>query len=46
MVYKYGLDENYEDFASGRVIYSGKGIPNYPVRLITEISGRDDRLRF
>jgi hypothetical protein len=46
LVYKYGLDENYEDFASGRVIYSGKGIPNYPVRLITEIFGRDGRLRF
>ena len=40
MIYKYGAANNYEDFASGRVIYGGKGIPNYPVRLITEIFGR------
>ena len=40
MIYKYGAVGNYEDFASGRVIYGGKGIPNYPVRLITEIFGR------
>lgn len=40
MIYKYGTAEIYEDFASGRVIYGGKGIPNYPVRLITEIFGR------
>ena len=40
MIYKYGAADNYEDFASGRVIYGGKGIPNYPVRLITEIFGR------
>ena len=31
---------NYEDFASGRVIYGAKGIPNFPVRLIAEIFGR------
>ncbi|MCR5557513.1 MAG: hypothetical protein K6F75_08165 [Butyrivibrio sp.] len=40
MIYKYGAADNYEDFASGRVIYGGKGIPNFPVRLITEIFGR------
>lgn len=40
LIYKYGAADNYEDFASGRVIYGGKGIPNYPVRLITEIFGR------
>ena len=40
MIYKYGTADNFEDFASGRVICGGKGIPNYPVRLITEIFGR------
>ena len=40
MIYKYGAADNYEDLASGRVIYGGKGIPNYPVRLVTEIFGR------
>ena len=31
---------NFEDFASGRVLYSGKGIPNFPVRLLNEMYGR------
>lgn len=40
MNYLYCPDGNYEDFASGRVIYGAKGIPNFPVRLIAEIFGR------
>jgi len=40
MEYKYSRDDNYEDYASGRVIYGGKGIPNFPVRLLNEIFGR------
>lgn len=40
MEYKYGKNENYEDFASGRVIYSDQGITNFPVRLAIEIFGR------
>ena len=37
MEYKYAENGNYEDFSSGRVLYGGKGIPNFPVRLINEI---------
>ena len=40
MEYKYADNGNYEDFSSGRVLYGGKGIPNFPVRLINEIFGR------
>lgn len=40
MEYKYAENGNYEDFSSGRVLYGGKGIPNFPVRLINEIFGR------
>ena len=40
MDYLYCPARNYEDFASGRVIYGAKGIPNFPVRLIAEIFGR------
>lgn len=40
MEYKYSRDDNYEDYASGRVIYGGKGIPNFPVRLLNEMFGR------
>ncbi len=40
MEYLYGESENYEDYASGHVIYGGKGIPNFPVRLLNEIFGR------
>lgn len=40
MEYKYGKNENYEDYASGRVIYSDQGITNFPVRLAIEIFGR------
>lgn len=40
MEYIYCKNENFEDFASGRVFYGGKGIPNFPVRLLCEIYGR------
>lgn len=40
MEYRYGKNENYEDFSSGRVIYGGVGVPNFPVRLAIEIFGR------
>ena len=40
MNYKYAVNQNYEDFASGRVFYNAKNVPNYPVRLINEIYGR------
>lgn len=40
VIYKYGLNLNYEDYASGRVLYHGNGVPNFPVRLINEIYGR------
>lgn len=40
MEYLYCENANYEDYSSGRVLYSGKGIPNFPVRLINEIFGR------
>lgn len=40
MEYLYCKDDNFEDFASGRVLYGGKGIPNFPVRLLNEIYGR------
>ena len=39
MVYKYCNNENFEDYASGRVLYSAEGVPNFPVRLISEIFG-------
>lgn len=37
MQYKYAVNDNYEDFASGRVLYHARGVPNFPVRLINEI---------
>ncbi len=40
MEYRYSPAGNYEDYASGRVLYGGRGIPNFPVRLINEIFGR------
>lgn len=40
MQYRYGLNQNYEDFASGRVLYGGNHVPNFPVRLMNEIYGR------
>lgn len=40
MEYKYAKNCNYEDFASGRVLYHVNGAPNFPVRLANEIYGR------
>lgn len=40
MEYKYAENYNYEDFASGRVLYNINGVPNFPVRLVNEIYGR------
>lgn len=40
MEYKYAENKNYEDFASGRVLYHINGVPNFPVRLVNEIYGR------
>ena len=37
MVYKYFTAENYENFASGRVIYHRAGFSNYPTRLAGEL---------
>ncbi len=40
MEYKYTLHENYEDFASGRVIYHMGGLATFPVRLTLELYER------
>lgn len=40
MEYKYCSKKNFEDLASGRVLYGHGGIPNFPVRLINEIFDR------
>ncbi len=40
MEYLYCKNENFEDYSSGRVLYGGNGIPNFPVRLINEMFGR------
>lgn len=38
MIYKYyNNNDNFEDFACGRVIYSKSGITNYPVKISGEI---------
>jgi len=37
MNYRYIDDQNFEDLASGRVIYHRSGLPNFPVRLAGEI---------
>lgn len=39
MQYKYCNDDNFEDYASGRVLYSAEGVANFPVRLVNEIFG-------
>lgn len=39
MQYKYCEHDNYEDYASGRVLYSAEGVANFPVRLINEMFG-------
>lgn len=40
MEYLYCKNDNFQDFASGRVLYGGKGIPNFPIRLLLEIYSR------
>ena len=40
MEYRYGKNQNYEDFSSGRVFYHTDGMTNFPVRLAHEIYGR------
>ena len=40
MEYRFCPAGNFEDYASGRVLYGGRGVPNFPVRLIVEIFGR------
>ncbi len=40
MEYKYANNDNYEDFASGRVLYHVGGEPTFPVRLALEIFDR------
>jgi len=40
MEYKYARNDNYEDFASGRVLYHMGGEPTFPVRLTLEIYDR------
>jgi len=40
MEYKHARDDNFGDFACGRVIYNKPGMPNFPVRLTQEIFGR------
>ena len=38
MAYKYEIDhQNYEDYASGRVLYNQQGTTDFPVRLASEI---------
>ncbi len=37
MIYKYCEDQNFEDFASGKVLIHRTGYPNFPVRLAQEI---------
>ena len=40
MEYRYCENENFEDLSSGRVLYGGGGVPNFPVRLGNEIYRR------
>jgi hypothetical protein len=40
MEYKYSKDDNFEDFACGRVLYHRTGMPSFPVRLADEIFKR------
>lgn len=40
MEYKFCMDDNFEDLASGRVLYGNCGLPNFPVRLGNEIFRR------
>ncbi len=38
--YQFTKNDNYEDYSSGRVLYSATGATNFPVRLISEIFQR------
>ena len=40
MQYRYAHNQNYEDFASGRVLYHKSGLSTFPVRLAIEVMGR------
>ena len=40
MEYKYCENASFEDYASGRVLYGKRDIPNFPVRLLNEIFRR------
>lgn len=40
MQYRYAVNRNYEDYASGRVFYTLPGAPAFPVRLASEIFQR------
>lgn len=40
MQYRYAANQNYEDYASGRVFYTLPGVPAFPVRLASEIFQR------
>ena len=40
MEYFYAPNTNYEDYASGRVLYHGKGLATFPVRLASELFQR------
>ena len=40
MHYKFSSDQNFEDLASGRVLYHQSGMTNFPVRLAQEIFQR------
>lgn len=40
MVYKYYKNQNFEDFACGRVIYGRAGFSNYPVKIAYEAFNR------
>jgi len=40
MDYKFAQNDNFEDFAAGRVIYNAPGYTNFPVRLASEIFSR------
>ena len=40
MDYRYAENRSYEDYASGRVLLSAPGAPNYPARLALELFGR------
>jgi len=40
LVYKYYKNQNFEDFACGRVIYGRAGFTNYPVKIAYEVFNR------